>query len=145
MKIGFTGTRHALEFHQQQLVESVLVSLLPTMTYAITGACLGIDAFVAKWLAKNSDVQQIIIVPAKREAIDTTLYALPRAVIIEMPVVGDESRNGSLPYRRRNEKIVELSDRLVAFYKGNVKSGTKMTMNIGERAGILSPSDIHKI
>lgn len=145
MKIGFTGTRHSLELHQQRLVESVLVSLLPTMTYGITGACYGVDAFVAKWLAQNSDAQQIIIVPAKRELVDTTLYALPRAVLIEMPVMGDERSNNSLPYRRRNEKIVELSERLVAFYKGNPHSGTKMTMNIAERQGKLTPGDIHKI
>jgi hypothetical protein len=145
MKIGFTGTRQPLEFYQRKKVAKVLLKLAETMTYAITGACQGVDSFVAHWVAENTDAQQIIIFPSKRDLIDETLYALPNAVFIEMPKLGDEHQNGAAAYRRRNQEIVNLSERLIAFWIGNPRSGTVMTMNMGRRAGILDEKDIHRI
>ena len=144
MRIGFTGTREKLELHQQKKIVSVLESLVDTMTYAITGACLGVDAFIAHWLAEHTQVQQVIVFPSRKTYIDNMLYSLPRSVFVEMPSDNKEIENISLAYRRRNQKIVDLSERLVAFAIPSSR-GTYMTVNMGRIAGIVNESDIYKL
>lgn len=135
MKIGFTGSR-TLELYQEKAIIKTLERLVPEMTYAITGACIGVDTFIAEWLAENSDVQQVIVWPPLRNLTTESLYALPRTVHIEMSVSDVPKGAHKLGYKLRNQQIVDLSDRLVAFWDGKSK-GTKMTIDLAKSADIL--------
>jgi hypothetical protein len=129
MKIGFTGSRKGTELSK---VKEVLDSLnLTKNDTIITGACIGIDTLVST-LTRPYKCNQIIIVPANRSNVNfaflATLYPEKNTIIY---------MDAGTSYRDRNEKIVETSELLIAFWDGNRRSGTYMTMNLARRANKL--------
>ena len=133
--IGFTGSRFILQQTQRQLVDSRLDELvIDGMTNAVTGACIGVDQYIAEYLlSEHPDIRQTIIVPGNTDRVsDLFLDRMrqhPHIFIWHMPP--DSS------YRDRNERLVSLSDRVEAFWNGCKRSGTFMTMNIARKAGKL--------
>jgi len=131
--LGFTGPRQ-IEIYQEEKIVRHLKKLNDehAPAFAVTGACKGVDACVARWFAENTDVQNIIVVPAARRWVDDRLYALKRSVFLEMPP-NPVTTNEAVLYRERNEKLVELADKLVAF-RHHVRGGTQMTIDIATKA-----------
>lgn len=127
--IGFTGTRNVRDVDLERIRAAVLA--LPPDATVVTGACIGVDALVAR-MAHGGRRHVHTIVPAGRSRVDP-YWRQHCNTFEEMPPGTD--------YRARNERIVELSDRLVAFpeypedHHRSHRSGTWMTVRIARRAG----------
>jgi hypothetical protein len=147
MILGFTGTRNLLEWHQRSRIDGILSKLKEDATCIVTGACTGVDAYVAHWFERNApDIRQVIYIPSKREMIDQTIYTIPTTIAmrIQMPCVGDERTDKAASFRRRNQAIVDHAERMIAFWNGT-RGGTTMTIKIARQAGKIVESDIHRI
>lgn len=137
MKLGFTGSQSLLEVRRADL-ENALQELLSrySIDEIVTGACIGYDAAIQMWFAKNfPNISRTVIVPANRSKVDNACLTDAAARIIKMPA--------NTSYRDRNQQIVMHSDRVASFWTGKrAYSGTYMTMNIARRTGILFAEDI---
>jgi hypothetical protein len=127
-RIGFTGSRD-LDIGEEVAIERILWSLSPDRV--VTGACVGIDQFVAEFYACNvPDVFQTVYVPGDRSRVNMSfidfMLKLRQVNVIFMP------RQSS--YLDRNMKIVESSDELVGFprfhesHQKSRRSGTWQTI-----------------
>jgi hypothetical protein len=144
MRIGFTGTREPnLRPHEEIIITTVLKSLVAEMSYVIVGAYLGMDSFIVHWLDANSDVEQIVLMPSKRESVDLTLYKLPRVTIIDMPLIGNERTHRTDSMRRLHFRIMELSERVVMFFRDTLRIVTRNMIQSAQDSGILDPKDLH--
>ena len=135
MIVGFTGSRK-LSLVQQKVVSYRLIVCADLgMTEAITGACQGVDAFIALWiLSEFPDMHQTIVVPHDRKAVPDDVLGLDKYNNNISYVYMSVGTN----YRDRNEKIVELSDVMDAFWTGKrAYSGTYMTINIADKINKL--------
>lgn len=125
---GFTGTARTLSARDVDRVSKALFALVASedIVGIVTGACVGIDSYVHHWFFKNYPwIHRTVVFPGDLKAVDLTVEATADEVI-RMP-------KGS-SYRARNEKMVEISDRMAAFWTGQQRSGTHMTLNIAKRA-----------
>lgn len=124
---GFTGAQSGCD---PKIIKSMLKNLrLKSGDQVVTGACVGVDAQVAGIVRKNyPKVKQVLVVPYNRSKVDRRVYQCAD-VIYEMPKDTD--------YRNRNEALVRLSHYMTAFWTGQKRSGTYMTMNIAKRANKL--------
>ena len=127
---GFTGSRKGCN---ESIIAKALKDLpLKKNDQIVTGACMGIDAQIAIYVGKNyPSVYQVVVVPDNRSQIDKRVFKYADW-IIEMP---DNSS-----YRDRNEGIVRLSHKVIAFWTGWKRGGTYMTINIAKRE-----EKLHKI
>ena len=97
----------------------------------VTGGCIGVDALVAR-MAHGGRRRVHTVVPADRSRVDP--YWRKHCDTFE-------ELDPGTTYSDRNERIVELSDRLVAFpeypehHNLSRRSGTWMTVRIAGRAG----------
>lgn len=130
--IGFTGTRH-LRGPDWDRISGVVAAQTRVGDVLITGACVGADiavAFSARELGRTVHT----VVPANRAQVHPEWWR-HCTTHEEMPVGTD--------YRARNERIVDLSDRLIAFpeyperHPQSRRSGTWMTVRIALRNGKL--------
>jgi hypothetical protein len=130
-KIGFTGHRELTPAQERKVINrcNQIIKEDNAELY-ITGACTGVHALVALHMAENHpEIQQLIIVPAKRTFVDERVLRIKDALITYMPKASS--------YRERNERIVFNSSRLEAFWNGSRRnSGTYMTINIAKYKGI---------
>lgn len=131
--VGFTGTRRVLSYHERARVSDI-VWALPMTTRVVTGACLGVDAWVAR-VAHSRGMHVHTIVPADRSRVDPE-WRLYCTTFKEMPA-------GST-FRDRNVEIVgELTgdDRLIAVADHDEhepesrRSGTWQTFRLAQKAG----------
>jgi len=104
--IGFSGSRKVLEQDAIEKIEEILFVLrlnFKNEATIVTGGCIGVDALVAR-LAAGLLFKVFTIIPANTRAVDKywAVYAKESFIFKE----------GS--YKNRNEKIVEVSDILVA-------------------------------
>lgn len=127
--VGFTGTR-SLPTSCYADVERI-VKALPQGTRVVTGGCVGVDDFVAFTAHANGyPVHSVVPADQSRVAPGWGDYCSSFEV---MPPGTD--------YRARNERIVELSDRIIAIPEAledaarSRRSGTWMTVRIARRAG----------
>jgi hypothetical protein len=127
--VGFTGTRSIRDCDLERIRAIVLG--LPPGTTIVTGACIGVDAIVAR-IAHSPRYRVHTIVPANRSRVDP--YWRKHCDVSEEMALGTD-------YRARNERIVELSDRLIAIaeypedHHRAQRSGTWQTVRIARRAG----------
>lgn len=127
MRWGFTGSQKGCD--TETLVKALDPLLFKPDDWLVTGGCIGVDAQVYHLCrGRFPDVQQLVIFPWNQSKCDTSI-AVTAEDIIFMPEGSD--------YRMRNERLVEESDRVIAFWTGQERSGTYMTMNIARRAGKL--------
>jgi predicted Rossmann fold nucleotide-binding protein DprA/Smf involved in DNA uptake len=128
--VGFTGSRHVTA-DMQEAIKKILLELHPEAT-VVTGACVGVDSYAAyrAWVLPFMKVHTIV--PADHSRLDP--YWRDHCDTFEHMPPGTD-------YRARNERIVELSDRLIAFPEHaeddprSRRSGTWMTVRIARKAG----------
>ena len=129
MFIAFTGSRNRLSDAQQFLIDLVITGLPAHVVY-VTGACVGVDAYVAR-LAHIVGRRVHTVVPMVYTAQFLDTHWMDHC---------DTSEEAST-YRSRNTRMVELSDRLIAFpaYPENDsrsrRSGTWQTIRMARKAG----------
>jgi hypothetical protein len=131
MIVGFTGTRDLLVPGRPDKVAKRLDELASAgMTTAVTGACHGVDAFIVAYLGMNHPmVRNVVVVPALRSQVSIGILDRSDVELVLMPA--------GTTYRDRNTKIVELAETVEAFWTGQFRSGTNMTIGIARRAGKL--------
>jgi|SaaInlStandDraft_4_1057021.scaffolds.fasta_scaffold34738_2 hypothetical protein len=139
--LGFTGTAHLPATHREVVhrgLLEIMESIHPEVPErVVTGACVGVDEYIFFWFrAYYPDVPQTVVFPADRKAVDLTEgeVRVTGHTVVCMPP--------GTSYRQRNEKIVELSGMVGAFWTGQKRSGTYMTMNIARKAGKIVPEYI---
>lgn len=124
---GFTGTR---KYVSDKIILELLASLnLSEKDMIITGGCIGLDSSLSHLTKVHYPlVKQIIVMPTNKSQVD--LSVINNGEVIKIPA--------GLSYRDRNEKIVELSEKVIAFWTGQkTYSGTYMTINIAKKEGKL--------
>ena len=134
MKWGFTGSQRGTS---DKVILKLLKSLkLTSKDTLVTGACIGLDAQIAILAAKHyPKVPQLIIYPGPKYKVDKRLshlkmnFGAENVKYIFMKV--------NTTYRMRNERLVEESDKIIAFWTGVKRSGTYMTMNIAKKVNKL--------
>lgn len=125
--LGFSGSR-TLAVEREPLVIRVL-SHLPPPGKVNTGACIGVDQFIAQWyLDAMPSVPQTIWVPGDRSRVDMLWVQ----EVETRPNVTVRWLSGS--YAERNLCLVAASDRLVAFplrpRRVGHRSGTWLTVDM---------------
>lgn len=143
MRVGFTGTR-SVPPERVTEVHEFLGGAVPTEAVEFTtGACVGFDAIAARWLlAEHPGALHRLAVPANRKQVDTDLFhdfltaSISGWTVIECCPAGTD-------YRYRNQRIVLLSDRLIAVadypekHGKSTRSGTWQTVRLARAAGVL--------
>ena len=130
MKVAFTGSARTLT-HRQKITITARIENLPKDTLIVTGACIGVDAFVARVAFKLGLVVHTVV-PANRSKVDPD-WRLFATTFEEMP-------EGS-SYRDRNTRMVELAKDLLIGYPEtetngrDIGSGSWMTIRIAQRRG----------
>jgi predicted Rossmann fold nucleotide-binding protein DprA/Smf involved in DNA uptake len=133
MNIGVTGTRNPSETTKQLIKEWAQRLAEDDVVYH--GCCVGVDGEVAR-AAHARGLRVVAVVPFIKSYLDWETYHLTESEDrIECPRGGRSVHSFSLHFRYRNEVLVEHVDQLTAFWNGNKRSGTWMTMNICRRAG----------
>ena len=135
-RIGFTGTR-TMDDPDDALVIYDIVQELPPDAVLVVGACVGVDATVAR-AGSLSGRTVHAVVPANRAQVDPEFdrYCTSYEVMTE-----------GTSYRDRNVRIVEQADRLIVIaqfpedHPQSDRSGTWQTCRIARRAG--KPVEIH--
>lgn len=126
--IGFTGTRTMDE--DDALVIWDIVNALPPDVILVVGACVGVDATVAR-AGYLTGRRVHAVVPANRSQVDSEFdrYCDTYEVMAD-----------GTDYRERNERIVAQSGRLIAiaqypeYYPESRRSGTWQTVRIARGA-----------
>ena len=130
---GVTGSRDPSDAAKH--IVGAWVETLPQASTVYHGGCVGIDAIVAQ-LAYAWGHRVIAVLPAIGALVDCDARDKYSQVVIHAP----PGRGRTNDYRARNELLVyQLKAEgglLKAFWDGSYRSGTKMTMNIAERAGV---------
>jgi len=107
MLIGVVGNRSGWNYGR---VQCELMKNLSVNDTIISGGAIGVDTFAQKF-AKFWGLKIVIIYP------DTSLPS-PRR------------------FFERNQQIVDMSEKLIAFQKKPEKSGTQHTINLAKKKGI---------
>lgn len=139
--ISFTAARD-LDEHGEEVAVNVLTALPPAARY-VTGAAIGGDAFIGRWLHDRfPDAWHTVIVPADRSRVDPWWEPFADIEVLEM-----------LPgttYADRNELLVELGTAVCALPAypeddwRSRRSGTWQTARMARRAGKLARWDCVK-
>jgi hypothetical protein len=137
--ISFTASRDMDQAAQQGVVTSVLTVHVPRVGRYVTGACIGGDAFIGRWLyANRPEAEHAVIVPADRSRVDPWwLEARGRPVtVIEMPA--------GTTYADRNARLVAEADVVFGFPAypetdpRSLRSGTWQTIRMSRKLGNFS-------
>jgi hypothetical protein len=139
--VSFTASRDMGQAAREGIVTSVLTVHVPLADRYVTGACIGGDAFIGRWLNYNRpDAEHVIVVPADRSRVDnwwmTGLFNGRPVTVIEMPP--------GTTYADRNARLVAEADAVFAFpaYPENdprsLRSGTWQTVRLSRKAGNFS-------
>jgi hypothetical protein len=134
--LGFTGTRSINEQDRENIARVLRAPSLELESFKafVTGACIGVDAYVGELMSRwFPQAEHIVVVPADRTRVDSS-YLKWANHIINMPK--DTS------YRDRNTQIVSLSNKLIGFPRypeqdgASRRSGTWMTIRLARRKGV---------
>jgi hypothetical protein len=99
--VSFTAARTLSAAARESVVTTILTVRVPHAGRYVTGACVGGDAFIGRWLFYNRpDAEHVVIVPADRSRVDdwwtSASFTTGRPVtVIEMPPC-----SGSPPTRK---------------------------------------------
>jgi hypothetical protein len=137
---GFTAARE-LDDQGAEVILNVLAALPPAGRY-VTGACIGGDALIGRWLALNRpEARHIVIVPTDRSRVDMWWLktAVRRNVLAEVILMPPGTA-----YADRNYQIVQRSTMLFGFPAypeddpRSARSGSWQTIRMARKAGKLS-------
>lgn len=126
--IAFTGTRTPPEDAAQE-IERVLAGL-PKNARILTGGAIGVDALVAR-AAHRAGFHVHTVLPANRRQVDSCWAQFCRT---------HEQMPTGTSYMQRNNRLVALADRLIAFPRTadeELRSGTWATVRRGRAKGVL--------
>lgn len=127
--VGFTGARRLGTADYAQVVE--IVKALPEGARIVAGGCIGVDDYVSH-IGHSTGRKVHIVLPSDRSRVASGWQDVCDT-FEEMPAGTD--------YRARNQRIVDLSDRLIAIPEHDEhdplsrRSGTWMTIRIARKAG----------
>lgn len=137
--VSFTAARNMDQAAREGIVTSVLTVHVPHVERYVTGACVGGDTFIGRWLFWNRpDAEHVVVVPADRSRVDPWWLEAgdPAVTVIEMPV--------GTSYGRRNARLVIEADAVFAFpaypedAPRSLRSGTWQTVRQARKAGNFS-------
>jgi hypothetical protein len=135
MIYGITGVSKGYnpELHDE-IISRTLLSV-PEPTGFVTGCAFGVDTVACEVAYEHyPNLKHILVVPAAHhnEALVIAMEGKPNVRIVRCPIHTD--------YRYRNNRLVRLSENVIAFPLKKLevpRSGTWMTANIANRAGKL--------
>ena len=134
--VAVSGTR-LLAIEDRPRLYQVLLTVSQQETL-LTGACVGVDTVMAQ-MAYTGGWRVFTVVPANRSQVDPSWSKWCSAFEIMPP--------SPEPYRARNERLIQLADRLIAFPAyveddpRSRRSGTWMTIHLAEQYSV--PTDIY--
>ena len=137
--ISFTAARDLTPEAREGVMLNVLITGVPHADRYVTGACIGGDAFIGRWLYENRpDAEHVVIVPSDRSRIDTWwLEHLPGSVEVCCMPPGTT-------YADRNRTLVAEATCVFGFPAypeddpRSLRSGTWQTIRMAREAGKLS-------
>jgi hypothetical protein len=137
--VSFTAARIMSEAARGSVVTAVLAAAVPDADRYVTGACVGGDAFIGRWLhANRPGAGHMVVVPADRSRVDYWWLDAhgPAVTVIEMPP--------GTSYAYRNARLVAEADAVFGFPAypeddpRSARSGTWQTARMARAAGNLS-------
>lgn len=136
--IAFTAARELDAKARDGVMLNVLTVHVPHADRYVTGACIGGDAFIGRWLYLNRpDAEHVVIVPSDKSRVHPWwLFGAFCPTLICMP-------HGST-YADRNARLVAESTCMVGFPAypeddpRSLRSGTWQAIRMARRAGKLS-------
>jgi hypothetical protein len=137
--VSFTAARIMSEAARESVVTAVLAAAVPHADRYVTGACIGGDAFIGRWLhANRPDAEHMVIVPADRSRVDYWWddAAGPDVTVIMMPP--------GTTYAYRNARLVAEGAAVFGFPAyleddpRSARSGTWQTIRLARAAGNFS-------
>lgn len=135
--VAFTGSR-TITAADEKVIAARLQEVFQFADRIVTGACRGVDSFIARYTDERCpDVRNIIVVPWRRDVVCEEVMKLSAPMFIYMAE--------GTSYRQRNETMVDISDEVEAFWKGDKRSGTFMTINIAKRKRKITEANIHML
>lgn len=140
--VSFTAARD-LDDPGREVALNVLVQV-PHADRYFTGACIGGDAFIGRWLRENRPhAEHVVVVPADRSRVDCWWDPSdPAVTVLDMP--------DGTTYADRNAELVSWGDAvfgLPAYPEDDPRSrrsGTWQTIRMARRAGKLCRWDCVK-
>lgn len=137
--IAFTAARELSVAARDGVVLNVLMTAVPHADLYVTGACIGGDSFIGRWLYENRpDAEHVVIVPSDRSRIDTWwLDHLPGSVEVCCMPPGTT-------YADRNRALVDEATLMFGFPAypeddpRSLRSGTWQTIRMARQAGKFS-------
>ncbi len=134
MRIGFTGTR-SIAGREDEIAAWLDTLAMPGSEFT-TGACVGFDAFVARYLlSRFPNATHRLVVPANRSQIDPNLLIVFMAQTVPGKHIVEYMEDGTT-YKQRNQRILHHSDHLVALsdypekHGRSTRSGTWQTVRL---------------
>lgn len=137
--VSFTASRDLDEAARKGVVTSILTVHVPHADRYVTGACVGGDAFIGRWLyANRPGAEHVVIVPANRIRVDEWWLEArgPEVTVIEMPA--------GTTYADRNAKLVAEAAAVFAFPAypeddpRSLRSGTWQTVRLARKSHRLA-------
>lgn len=137
--VSFTASRDMNEAARRCAVTNVLMVRVPVVGRYVTGACVGGDAFIGRWLhANRPEAEHVVIVPADRGRVDPWWLEAkgPAVTVIEMPP--------GTTYADRNARLVAEGSAVFGFPaypeadRRSLRSGTWQAIRMARKAGNFS-------
>ena len=134
--VSFTASRDMDQAARSGVVTSVLTVHVPPVERYVTGACIGGDAFIGRWLRLHRpDAEHVVIVPADHSRVDPwwEQTGCPPVTVIEMPP--------GTTYADRNAQLVAEANAVFAFpaYQEDdprsLRSGSWQTARMARKVG----------
>jgi hypothetical protein len=140
--ISFTASRLMDEAAQKGVVTSVLMVHIPVADRYVTGACVGGDTFIGRWLFENRpQAEHVVVIPADRSRVDD--WWISASFTSDRPVTVTEMPPGTT-YADRNARLVAEGDAVFAFPAypesdpRSRRSGTWQTVRMSRKLGNFS-------